>query len=64
MDHFPEVSIAGERVNPKSCIERGTKGVLFGAFFVAVLGTLVGIVFSYGILLIVLLLYLFRVIRF
>lgn len=57
MNQFPEVSIAGDKVNPKSCIEPGTRGVLFGAFFFAVIGTLLGILVSYGILLIVLIFY-------
>jgi Zn-dependent protease with chaperone function len=38
-------------------IEPGTRLAVFLAFFVAILGTLIGIIFSYGILLIVLLIY-------
>ena len=57
MNQFPEVSIAGGKVDPKSCVERGTTGVLVGAFCIAIIGTLVGILFSYGVLLIVLIFY-------
>jgi Zn-dependent protease with chaperone function len=57
MNQFPEISIAGGRVDPKSCIERGTSGVLAAAFCIAIIGTLFGILLSYGILLIVLILY-------
>ncbi|MEY2428572.1 MAG: hypothetical protein QOJ40_1457 [Verrucomicrobiota bacterium] len=57
MDQFPEVSISGDKVDPRLCIERGTSGVVFGAFFIAIIGTLLGIVVSYGILLIILILY-------
>lgn len=57
MNEFPEISIVGDRVDAKSCIERGTTSVLAGAFFIAIIGTLVGILFSYGILLLVLIFY-------
>ena len=57
MNEFPEISISGGRVDAKACVERGTSMVVFGAFFVAILGTLVGIVFTYGILLVVLIIY-------
>ena len=56
-DQFPEISVAGDKVNAKTHIEAGTRLALFGAFFIAILGTLVGILFTYGILLIVLLIY-------
>jgi Zn-dependent protease with chaperone function len=57
MNQFPEVSIAGGNVDPKSCVEPGTSGLLIGAFCIAIIGTLVGILLSYGILLIALILY-------
>jgi Zn-dependent protease with chaperone function len=57
MDHFPVIAIPGDRFDPKSCIEPGTKSMLFAAFIAAIVGTLLGIVFSYGILLVVLLFY-------
>ncbi len=57
MNQFPEISITGPKVDPKSCIERGTSAVLAGAFLLALLGTLVGILLSYGILLVVLIFY-------
>ncbi len=57
MNPFPEISIAGGKVDPKTCIEPGTTGVLIGAFFIAIIGTLFGILLSYGILLVVLIFY-------
>jgi Zn-dependent protease with chaperone function len=57
MNSFPEISIAGSKVDPKQCIEPGTTGVLIGAFLIATLGTLVGILLTYGILLVVLIFY-------
>lgn len=57
MNPFPEISIPGTQVNPKACIEPGTGTVLVGAFLLAAIGALIGILFSYGVLLIVLLFY-------
>jgi Zn-dependent protease with chaperone function len=57
MSQFPQLSIPGHQVDPKQCIERGTSTVLFFAFFVAIAGTMLGVVFSYGILLLVLIFY-------
>lgn len=54
---FPEITVSGGKVNPKMYIEPGTRLAVFLAFFVAILGTLIGIIFSYGILLIVLIIY-------
>jgi len=56
-NQFPEIIVDGPKVNAKLHIEKGTGLALFGAFFIAIIGTLVGILFSYGILLIVLLFY-------
>jgi Zn-dependent protease with chaperone function len=54
---FPNISIQGDSVNAKECVEKGTGGTLFYAFFIAIIGTLVGILVSYGVLLIVLIFY-------
>ena len=54
---FPDITVAGDPVDLKRCIEPGTRGAGFGAFFLATLGTLIGIIFSYGVLLVVLLIY-------
>jgi len=54
---FPEITASGDKVNAKAHVAKGTSSTVFGAFFIAILGTLLGILFSYGILLIVLLLY-------
>lgn len=51
---LPEIVIAGPAVDAKSHIESGTRSALFGAFFMAIVGTLFGILVSYGILLIAL----------
>ena len=55
-NEFPVIKIEGGRVDPRQCIEKGTGGALFGAFCAAILGTLFGILVTYGIALIVLLL--------
>ena len=57
MKSFPEIAISGDRVDAKTLIEPGTNGLKFWAVLVAVIGSLVGILASYGILLIVLLFY-------
>jgi Zn-dependent protease with chaperone function len=55
---FPSISVGGsESVNAKQYIERGTGLAMFGAVFVAIIGTLLGIVVSYGVLLVVILFY-------
>ena len=54
---FPTIAIQGEGVIAKNHIAKGTGTAVFGAFFVAILGTLIGIIFSYGVLLVVLLFY-------
>jgi hypothetical protein len=54
---FPDIAIEGGQIKAKDYVERGTGLTLFGAFFIAILGTLVGILASYGILLVVFLLY-------
>ena len=55
-ESFPSIAIAGPSVDAQSLVEKGTGSALFGAFFVAILGTIAGIAISYGILLVVLLL--------
>lgn len=57
MNTFPAITVEGGNVDAKHYIEKGTGRAVFGAFFVAILGTLFGILVSYGILLIVLLIY-------
>jgi Zn-dependent protease with chaperone function len=54
-DRFPEITRGGAKVNAKTFVSKGTASTVFVAFTVAILGTLVGIIFSYGILLLVLL---------
>src|SRR6185503_15626106 len=54
---FPEIKVGGAPVNAKLHIEAGTGVAVFGALFLAIIGTLFGILVSYGILLIVLLFY-------
>ena len=54
---FPEIAVQGGKVDATRYIEPGTRGAVFAAFFVAILGTLIGILMSYGILLIALLIY-------
>ncbi|MBI3850198.1 MAG: M48 family metalloprotease [Verrucomicrobia bacterium] len=54
---FPEIKVGGAPVNAKMHIEEGTGLAVFGAFFFAIIGTLFGILVSYGILLIILLFY-------
>ncbi|MFZ4395710.1 MAG: hypothetical protein ACOYOU_08810, partial [Kiritimatiellia bacterium] len=54
---FPAVTVQGSRVDAKQHVEPGTGGAVFAAFFIAIVGTLLGILVSYGILLIVLLFY-------
>ena len=54
---FPVITVDGGKVDAKRHVEAGTGRALFGAFFVAILGTLLGILLSYGILLVVLLIY-------
>jgi Zn-dependent protease with chaperone function len=56
-NQFPEISVSGPKVDAKMHVERGTGLALFGAFFIAIIGTLIGILASFGILLIVLLIY-------
>jgi Zn-dependent protease with chaperone function len=56
-DTFPVITVEGSRIDPKQYIERGTGTAVFGAFFLAIIGALFGILVSYGILLIVLLFY-------
>jgi Zn-dependent protease with chaperone function len=53
---FPSIATAGGKVDAKDYIEPGTGLALFVAFVVALFGTLFGILATYGILLIVLLL--------
>jgi Zn-dependent protease with chaperone function len=53
---FPAITIPGGPVDAKRYIEPGTGALVFLAFFVASIGMLVGVVVTWGILLIVLLL--------
>jgi Zn-dependent protease with chaperone function len=55
---FPDISVPGGQIDPRDYVERGTGLALFGAFFIAGLVALFGVLITYGILLIVLLLYL------
>jgi len=57
MNPFPQVSIPGNKVDPKRCVQPGTGAALFWAFFIAIAGTLLGIVVSYGILLLAFIFY-------
>lgn len=54
---FPAIAISGDRVDARRHVEAGTGSALFWSFFAAILGTLIGIVFTYGILLVILLFY-------
>jgi Zn-dependent protease with chaperone function len=55
---FPSITIASSvGVNPKQYVERGTGLAMCGAVFAAIIGTLLGILVSYGILLVVILFY-------
>lgn len=54
---FPTITVAGATIDPRKHVEKGTGRAVFGAFFMAVIGTLFGILVSYGVLLIVLLFY-------
>ena len=55
--NFPEITMDGAQIDAKQYVEPGTRMATFIAFFVAIIGTLFGILISYGILLIVLLFY-------
>lgn len=54
---FPVICIEGDRVEAGRFVEKGTGGARVGAFLVALIGSLVGILASYGILLVILLFY-------
>lgn len=54
---FPEIVVGGEMVNAKKYIEPGTGSAVFCAFLIAILGTLLGIALTSGILLIGLIIY-------
>ena len=54
---FPEISVDGTQVDAKQYPEKGTGLAVFGAFFIAIIATLFGILVSYGILLVVLIFY-------
>lgn len=54
---FPAIAIPGNNIDSKQYIENGTQGAMILAFFVAILISLVAIVFSYGTLLIVFICY-------
>jgi Zn-dependent protease with chaperone function len=53
-DTFPSITVSGPKITLQNHIEPGTGSALLGAFFIAIIGTLFGIVLSYGILLIIL----------
>jgi len=54
---FPSIAVAGGPVDARRYVEAGTGRAVFFAFGLAILGTLLGILVSYGILLIVFLCY-------
>lgn len=54
---FPEITITGGKVDPRVHVEKGTGLAMCGAFLMALIGGFLGIVFSYGVLLIVLIFY-------
>ena len=54
---FPVITVEGGKVDAKRHVEAGTGLSLFGAFFIATIAMLFGILVSYGILLIGLLIY-------
>ncbi len=56
-EKFPNITISGENINAKDYVEKGTGFYVFFAFFIAIIGSLIGIALSYGILLIILLVY-------
>lgn len=56
-EQFPEIVIEGDQTKAKDYVEKGTGTALFGAFLIAILGSIVGIAVTYGIGLIVLLFY-------
>ena len=56
-NEFPVIKIDGEQINAKNYVEPGTGLMIFLAFFIGIIGTLVGILVSYGILLVVFLFY-------
>lgn len=55
-NQFPELRIEGTKIVASQHVEKGTGRALVGGFIAVILGTLLGILISYGILLIVLLL--------
>ncbi|MBA4387709.1 MAG: hypothetical protein C0404_06990 [Verrucomicrobia bacterium] len=54
---FPVITVEGSKIDANEYIEPGTGLATFGAFFVAAIGTLLGIFVSSGILLVMLLFY-------
>lgn len=56
-NQFPEISFEGGTVDATRYIEKGTGWAVFCALFLAILGTFIGIVLSYGILLLILIIY-------
>lgn len=54
---FPEITVQGGKINAKDYEERGTRLLVFCAFLITIIVTLSAVVASYGIFLIVLLLY-------
>jgi len=56
-EQFPEITIEGDDIKAKQYIEKGTGLAVFGAFIIAILGSLVGIAVTYGIGLIIVLFY-------
>jgi Zn-dependent protease with chaperone function len=56
-NRFPELTQGGGKLNAQTLVAKGTQSTVVTAFAFAILGTLVGIVASYGILLLLLLTY-------
>src|SRR6266436_2089518 len=56
-NQFPMITVGGDKVNAKMHVEKGTDMTVFGAFFIAIVGTLLAILLTYGILLVVLIIY-------
>ncbi len=54
---FPEISVAGDRIDPRRFVEPGTGMALFGAWIIAILITPFLILMTYGVMLVVILCY-------
>lgn len=54
---FPAISVQGQRVEAKQHVEPGTNPTVYFAFIFATLASLVGVILSYGVLLVVAIFY-------